>query len=254
MLDRQLHGSGEYWRGQSLGEMKLNLKVVAGDHLNVLHQVSDGRILKTLKNIDGIKEGSRVELERVWKYLGRFDKEKDREDPLVALHLAIGGQNEKLRALCQQYKWHQVQSGKWTPPGEQNPVDVWWLRGERNQGLSPFHGFAEIDSMATSISQSTLAPDQATIALGRTAPLQYWLYHVEESRRDGSLPVPGSYSVISKIDYYQPAIVRDLPTSIFDDTEIYSSPDVFVDETRKYKPPNRPQPVVNVTTLNRIDH
>lgn len=240
VLGRIVRGSGLYARGRSgFGEMKLSLKIVAGDHLNILDEVSDGRMLHISQTIDGTRECRRIDLDRVREYLGRFT-EQDRTDPLVALHLAIGGQNEKLRALCQQYKWVSVQPGKFSQPGKMGEIDVWWLRGERASEPVPLHGLTEMDNMLASADGAGLAPDHARIAIGRTPPLQYWLYHVEESRRaktDG--PSPG-YSLVAKIDYYQP-VIREMPETMFDyDPEAYAaSVERMVDETRKYTPPSR---------------
>lgn len=239
MFDRRLTGSGRYFRGRSgLGEMKLNIKIVAGDHLNILHQVSDGRTLHTLQTIDGATEGWRVDLGRIREYLGRFTQQ-DRLDPLVALHLAIGGQNEKLRAICQQYKWTSVESGKLLQPGKQNEeVDVWWLRGERNIEASRLRGQAEIDGLLGSADATGLAPHEIKIAIGRTAPLQYWLYHVEEIRRNRGKD-SGGYSLIAKIDYHQP-LIQELTSGTFSDPEVYATNvEPMVDETRKYLPPSR---------------
>ncbi|MGN6546560.1 MAG: hypothetical protein ACTHK7_16010 [Aureliella sp.] len=265
LLDRRLHGVGLYARGRSgFGEMKMTLKVVAADHLNVLHQVSDGRMLHTLQIQTPLNsarqasaangeaagpgsveprqsttEGWRVDLGRVREYLVSFT-EQDRVDPQVALHLAIGGQNEKLRALCQQYKWVTVQPGKLTQPGNLGEIDVWWLRGERATEPGPLRGLAEIDASLAGADSAGLAPDHAKIAIGRTPPLQFWLYHVEESRRertDGQ--GPKGYSLVSKIDYYQP-IIQEMPPAMFSDSEAYaSSVERIVDETRRYLPPTR---------------
>lgn len=264
LLDQRLHGVGLYARGRSgLGEMKMTLKIVAGDHLNVLHQVSDGRMLHTLQIQTPLHaarqarsandartparaeaetrttEGWRVDLGRVRQYLGGFT-EQDCVDPQVALHLAIGGQNEKLRALCQQYRWITVQPGKLTQPGNLGEIDVWWLRGERATEPGPLRGLAEIDSSLAGADSAGLAPDHAKIAIGRSVPLQFWLYHVEESRRakthgDG----PKGYSLVSKIDYYQP-VIQEMPPAMFSDPEAYaSSVERIVDETRRYLPPTR---------------
>lgn len=267
LLDRRLHGVGLYARGRSgFGEMKMTLKIVAADQLNVLHQVSDGRMLHTL-NIqtplnpsesahsasardgsaspdaaqaqEGTKEGWRVDLGRVREYLGRFS-EQDRIDPLVALHLSIGGQNEKLRTLIQQYKWVTVQPGKLAQPGNLGEIDVWWLRGERTSEAGALRGLAEIDSALAGADSAGLAPDHAKIAIGRSPPLQFWLYHVEESRRAKTEGEgPKGYSLVSKIDYYQP-IIQDMPPAMFSDPEAYaSSVERIVDETRRYLPPTR---------------
>ena len=239
LLDRVLRGSGLYARGRSgLGEMKMSLKIVAGDHLNVLEQVSDGRMFHISQTIDGQQKCRRVDLGRVREYLGRFTQQ-DRNDPLVALHLAIGGQNEKLRALCQQYKWVAVQPGKFAQPGRLGEIDVWWLRGERTSEPVPLRGLTEMDNMLAAADGAGMAPDHVKIALGRTPPLQYWLYHVEETRRAKSDEPGAGYSYVATIDYYQP-VIREMPETMFDyDPAVYVSVEDMVDETRKYVPPSR---------------
>ena len=243
LLNRTVRGSGLYARGGSgLGEMKMSLEIVAGDHLNILNQVSDRYMLHTSQTIDGKRECRRVDLGRVREYLGRFT-EADRDDPLVALHLAIGGQNEKLRALCQQYNWTQVQPGKFAQPGGTGEIDVWWLRGERTSAPTALHGLTEMDAMLTRADEAGLAPDHAKIALGRTPPLQYWLYHVEETRQPTATALGTGQSVVAKVDYYQP-VIREMPPAMFNyDPEVYaSSVERMIDETRKYVPPARISP------------
>jgi hypothetical protein len=237
LRDRRLFGSGEYARGSSgLGEMKLVLKIAAGDHLNCLNQVSDGRTLRVLHTIADKEEGSHVDLVRVREYLGRFS-EQDRADPLVALHLAIGGQNEKLRALCTQYKWVSIKPGKFSQPGRMGEIDVWWLHGQRNTAEAALHGTAKIDAMMAAADDAGIAPSSATIAIGRTSPLQYWLYHVEEVRHPKASH-PAGYAISAKMDYYQP-VIRDMPPNMFHAEDYASSAGTDIDETQKYQPPPR---------------
>ncbi len=73
--------------------MKLVLQAVAGNSQNRLEQVSDGRRMRMVLRINGVEEGYHVDLTKVHKALGSFTQE-DFVDPEVALHLAIGGQNE----------------------------------------------------------------------------------------------------------------------------------------------------------------
>lgn len=237
LLDRRLFGSGEYARGSSgVGEMKLVLKIAAGDHLNCLNQVSDGRTLRVLHTIADKEEGSHVDLVRVREYLGTFS-EQDRADPLVALHLAIGGQNEKLRALCTQYKWVSIKPGKFSQPGRMGEIDVWWLHGERNTTQAALRGTAKIDALRAAADDAGMAPGSATIAIGRTSPLQYWLYHVEEIRHPKS-DHPAGYALSAKMDYYQP-VIREMPPNMFHAEAYASSAGSDIDETQKYQPPQR---------------
>lgn len=238
LFDRRLFGAGEYARGNSgVGEMKLVLKIAAGDHLNCLKQISDGRTLRVLQTIDDKVEGSHVDLVRVREYLSGFN-EQDRSDPLVALHLAIGGQNEKLRALCQQYKWLSIKPGKFSQPGRMGEIDVWWLHGERNCEAAAIRGTAKIDAMMAAADDAGMAPDHATVAIGRASPLQFWLYHVEEVRHPKiGQPVPG-YALTAKMDYYQP-VICEMPPNMFDAEDYASSAGTDVDETQKYQPPPR---------------
>ncbi len=238
LLDRTIRGSGEYARGASgVGEMKMILKVVAGDHLNSLKQVSDGRVLRIAQTIDGKEEDSHVDLGRVREYLGTFSDE-DRQDPLVALHLAIGGQNEKIRGLCQQYNWTSVRPGKFTQPGRVEEVDVWWLRGERTSTPTLIAGTAMIDKVIATPDDIGMRPSQALIAIGRGLPMQFWLYHVEESRPMSPDRPETSYAYLAKIDYYDPAYC-EIPLGTFNADSFVSTAGTDIDETNRYQPPLR---------------
>ncbi|MCC6508050.1 MAG: hypothetical protein IT423_03020 [Pirellulaceae bacterium] len=235
ILGRTIRGTGKYARG-SVGEMKLALKVVAGNHQNSLDQVSDGRTLRVLYRLDGKEDGSHIDLVRVSEYLGRFT-EQDRTDPLVALHLAIGGQNEKLRALCQQYKWTSVTGGKYTQPGHTETTDVWWLEGHRSFDEPVLRGTAKIDAMLASADSAQLAPNLVSLAIGRGGPMPFWLYHVKETRQVKEKTV-GSHEFVVKMDYYDPTLA-EMPPGMFNAEDYASSAGTDVDETPKYTPPNR---------------
>jgi hypothetical protein len=237
--DRQLRGTGKYARG-SIGEMKLVLTLVAGDFQNRLEQVSDGRRLRMVHRIDGKEEGSHVDLVKVSEYLGNFNRERDMQDPLVALHLSIGGQNEKLRALCQQYKWTSVKADKFRQPGhDDDDVDIWWMEGERLKDLSQavIRGTAKIDGMLAAADDVHLAPNRIKIAIGRGSPIPYWLYYVEETRMStGDKP---RAEMTIRIDYHDPT-PAEMPAGIFNSEDFVSSSGTDIDETPKYQPPLRP--------------
>ncbi len=242
-LGRTLHGQGKYARGDNgQGQMKLELQIVAGDRLNLIRQVSDGRRLHTRETFDTVTQERRVDLTEVRKYLVRFSPEQDCKDPLVALHLAIGGQNEKLRALCQQYNWISVQPGTFAQPGQAGDVDVWWLKGERvgwgtHKGFGILHGTAEIDMQLHLANGAGLAPERVRVAIGRKAPLQYWLYHVEETK--GASEGQANSSLVARISYYQP-VKENLPIAMFSYEDVYASTvEQIVDETKRYVPPPR---------------
>jgi hypothetical protein len=234
ILDRRLFGVGQYAHGggNGWGKLKLSIRMPAGDQVNALQQISDGRVLYTTRHVGTEVERSRVNIERVREYLGTITQ-PDLDDPLVALHLATGGQPELLRTLCQQYHWYSVSAGKL---GE---IDVWWLRGRRTDEPPALRGQAEIDLQLAASDPAGLIPLHAQIALGRSQPLPLWLYRVEQSREAIWAGGGPNGPLVSTIEFFQPQIVTQMPEEMFEDWEAKTSVDPIVDETRKYLPPPR---------------
>lgn len=232
-----VRGTGIYARG-GLGEMKLVLQAVAGNSQNKLEQVSDGRRLRGVLRINGEEEGYHVDLTRIHKYLGGFTQE-DFTDPKVALHLAIGGQNEKLRGLCQLYEWTSVKATTYQQPESSQETEVWELTGVRTAKDGKLNGVlqgtAPIDGSLVASDDAKVAPDSVKIIVARGGPLPFWLYSVEETRS-----APSELGGVSaRIDYFDPIIAK-MPPGTFSAEDFASSAGSDIDETVKYQPPAPP--------------
>ncbi len=130
LYGHKLSGFGKYVRGgQGSGKLRMSLQLPAGDQMNSLLQVSDGELLYALENIGGKARRTRVDLGKVRERLTISPESLN--DPVIAMYLAIGGQAELLRKLCQQYEWTTVEAGKL---GEE---PVWWLTGRLAQTPPP---------------------------------------------------------------------------------------------------------------------
>ena len=234
-----IRGTGIYARG-GLGEMKLVLQAVAGNSQNRLEQVSDGRRLRVVMRINGDEYGSHVDLTRIHKYLGGFTQE-DFTDPKVALHLAIGGQNEKLRGLCQIYEWTSVKATTYQQPESSQETDVWELTGIRTLKDGKLNGVLEgtapIDAGLVASDGAQAAPDAVKIIVARGGPLPFWLYSVEETRTAPS-DLSGN-KLHARIDYFDPIIAK-MPPGTFSAEDFASSAGSDSDETAKYQPPTPP--------------
>ena len=234
-----IRGTGIYARG-GLGEMKLILQAVAGNSQNKLEQVSDGRRLRVVLRINGEEEGYHVDLTRIHKYLGGFTQE-DFTDPKVALHLAIGGQNEKLRGLCQLYEWTSVKATTFQQPETSQETEVWELTGIRTVKDGRLNGVlqgtAPIDGGLVASDDAKVAPDTVKIIVARGGPLPFWLYSVEESRIAPS--ALGGDKLSMRIDYFDPIIAK-MPPGTFSAEDFASSAGTDIDETVKYQPPAPP--------------
>ncbi len=226
-----IRGSGIYARG-GLGEMKLVLQAVAGNSQNRLEQVSDGRRLRVVLRINGEEDGYHVDLTRIHKYLGGFTQE-DFTDPKVALHLAIGGQNEKLRALCQLYEWTSVKPTTYQQPESSEEIAVWELTGVRNMN-GVLKGTASVDASLVACDNAKVAPDRAKVIVARGGPVPFWLYSVEETRSVPSDLFGENLSM--RIDYYDPLVAK-MPPGTFSAEDFASSAGSDIDETVKYQPP-----------------
>ncbi|MFO1066773.1 MAG: hypothetical protein U0892_23180 [Pirellulales bacterium] len=239
LVDRKLFGVGQYAHGggSAWGKMKLSIRIPAGDQVNTLQQISDGRVLYTTRHIGDQSLRTRVNIERVREQLGTITR-ADFQDPMVSLYLAIGGQPELLRTLCQQYHWY------WVRPGKLGDVDVWWLRGRRagkeaGKDAAPLKGQTELDLLLTGNDPVKVLPEHVQIAIGNSAPLPYWLYRVEQTREHTAAGGEDSGALMVTLEFMQPQIVTHLPEELFEDTEAKSSVDPIVDETKRYLPPPR---------------
>jgi hypothetical protein len=228
LLDNQLVGVGKYAHaGQGSGKLKMHVRLVAGDQINTLVQVSDGILVNSTQHIGDVAQRSRIDLNRIREYLGPITT-ASLEDPVIAMYLAVGGQAELLRKLAQQYKWTHVQSGKL---GE---IDVWWLSGEVATEPPAVRAFAEVDQLLFVPNNSGLLPAKVRIALGRGEPYPLWLYQVEQAREDSLMGIKSKSRLSMLLEFTEPLLVEQLPAELF---HTQSSNETIVEETRRYLPP-----------------
>ncbi len=230
LFDREMVGFGQYAHaGGGTGKLKMSLRFAAGDQLNSFSQVSDGKLLHTT-NIMGDKvERRRVDIGKVHEFVPI--SKAYFEDPVITMYLAIGGQGEILRKLCQQYRWFDVQVDR---IGDD---DVWLLKGEAAKEPVRVRAFAPIDSLLDHKSKTGLLPTYVRVALGRAAPNQLWLFRVEQWKANPMAAVGDSSPLNAVIEFVQPEIDKNLPPRMFEDASFASSSDPITDETDKYVPP-----------------
>ncbi|MEZ6133748.1 MAG: hypothetical protein R3C53_02445 [Pirellulaceae bacterium] len=232
LYGHKMSGFGKYVRGgQGSGKLRMSLQLPAGDQMNSLLQVSDGELLYTLETIGSVAKRTRVDLGKVRERL--VITTQSLHDPVVAMYLAIGGQAELLRKLCQQYEWIKVEAGKL------DDQPVWWLTGKL--AASPpttVRALAEIDQLLFVQNQSALLPTEVILAVGRQeANLPYWLFQVEQFR-PADLVTPLGYKAKLSIvtEWANPILLS--PSQITPELfESKSTDDVFDEENKLYLPP-----------------
>ncbi len=228
LLDKQLVGSGVYAHaGQGSGQLKMQVRMVAGNQINSLDQISDGRVMSTQESIGTVSQRSRINLTRIREFLGPITS-ASLEDPVIAMYLAVGGQAELLRKLAQQYTWTHVQSGKL---GE---TEVWWLTGELASEPPPVRAFAEIDQLLFSPNNSGLLPSTVRIALAKRDPLPYWLCQVEQARDESVDGAKSPTKLSFLLEFIEPQVLEQMSNDVF---QSQPGSDTIVDETRRYLPP-----------------
>ncbi len=224
---QRMIGTGDYFRGGQ-GRLVMRLKLAAGNHLNNLLQVSDGDLLYTEQEVAGEKMISRVDLGRVRERLTITTDTLN--DPTIALYLAIGGQAELLRRLCQQYQWVQVSAG------ELGGVPVWRLRGKLTSQSAAVCIQAPID-VQEEVRYPT-RPSEVLIAIGREdAPVPFWLYEVQQRRtKEETASVSYAADLSMKIGFENPMPPSgaDLSLDLF---QFRLGDEHFTDETSRYLPP-----------------
>jgi hypothetical protein len=233
VYNRKMTGFGRYVRGGGgFGKLRMSLQLPAGDQMNTLLQVSDGDLLYSMENIGGVAKRTRVDLEKVRSELTITNELLN--DPIIAMYLAIGGQAELLRKLCQQYEWTKVEVG------ELGGEPVWWLTGKLASNPPQRRPVAEIDLQLFVENQSALLPTDAILAVGRLeAAVPYWLYQVEQFRSEERVTPLGHRSRLSiSTEWANPTILdpAKLDPSLF---ESKSTNEVFQEENRLYLPPKK---------------
>lgn len=230
--NHQMTGFGKYVRGgQGSGKLRMSLQLPAGDQMNTLLQVSDGELLVTQELIGGVSQRSRVDLGKVRERLV-FTTDSP-NDPAVAMYLAIGGQAEVLRKLCQQYNWIKVEEG--TLGSE----PVWWLTGKLANEPPLVRALAEVDTALFIPNQSALLPTDALVAIGRReASVPFWLFQIEQFRSSEGVTDLGHRAQLSvATEWASPTrlTTAQLTADLF---ESKLANEHFVEETKLYLPPS----------------
>jgi hypothetical protein len=233
IYDQHVSSTGSFVRG-GLGSGKLNLTLQfpAGDSMNSVVQICDGQRLQTIEDMAGKRRRTIVDLVKVRERLrmNHVINSESPKDPVIAMYLAIGGQAESLRKLCQQYEWHSVREQ--TYAGR----PVWLLQG-RIQSVPPaVRALATTDIQLLSEAKSTLLPTSVRVAIskgGAGDPLPYWLYQVEHRRSDSEDSTETTMRLITEWDSPKP-IEQEVDQKIF---EAGTSNDYFEEETSLYLPP-----------------
>jgi hypothetical protein len=237
IFDRKMTGFGKYVRGgQGSGQMRFSMQLPAGNKMNSLLQVSDGELVYTNQSIGSTPQRTRIDLGKVRDRL--VINSESLNDPVTAMYLAVGGQAEVLRNLCQQYTWTQVKQGSL------EQVDVWWVSGQRDLNAAGPTASAEIDQRGREKNQSGLLPTHVRLAISRpSAPVPFWLYHLEQSRpagsREGISPNANTGHVQVLTEWPNPVLIpqSELSADIF---HSQSTNDPFAEETSMYLPPAQP--------------
>jgi hypothetical protein len=172
-FDKRRNGFGKYVRGGlGSGRLRMSLQIPAGDQMNTLLQVSDGELLTTFVSVGQHTSRTQVDLGKVRERLTlTVDSLKD---PTTAMYLAIGGQAEALRKLCQQYYWNEVSEQLL---GQQR---VWVLTGVASTQSFSYASRALVDARLHD-DRSDIQPKRAVLIIGHAeSQWPFWLYQVEQ--------------------------------------------------------------------------
>lgn len=231
-FDHKITGFGKFIRaGQGSGRMKLSLQFPAGDSMNTLIQVSDGQRLHTIEDIGDIRKRTIIDLDKVRRRL--VIDSQTIYDPVIAMYLAIGGQAEAIRKLCQQYEWQEVETSMF---GGQS---VWVLTGEIAAVPPAVRALANTDLELHVHGENSLIPQFARIMIAKTeadAPFAYWVYQIEQWQSANQKTSIGVQAGLrTTIEWPDPALVNEQIAPDF--FQPASSNDPLFEETDRYLPP-----------------
>ncbi|MEM7475766.1 MAG: hypothetical protein AAF483_12305 [Planctomycetota bacterium] len=227
-------GFGKYVRaGEGSGKLNLSIQLSTDSGQNTLLQVADGQRLQTIQALGNERKRSVVDLDEVHDDLkARFSI--NNRDPQIALYLAIGGQAESIRKLCQQYQWYRVREGKY---GGQA---VWILNGRLNQNAPAVRALAMVDQKLFSQNLSGLLPTEAQVAVGKAdskSGLPYWLYQVEHRRSASELSALNSATELLLVTQWSNPQVLESEKLTANHFQVTSTNDPWIEETDLYLPP-----------------
>ncbi len=253
IVDKKRSSFGKYVRtppGQGSGRMRMTLQVPAADQMNSLLQVSDGELLTTYESIGTHSMMTQVDLGKVRERLNITNKETI-QDPVIAMYLAIGGQAEVLRKICQKYDWTKVTEGQL---GDQK---VWWIRGiSTAEPVGPV-AKATVDIRLFDQTAPMVIWPNVKLAIGHVdSKAPFWLYQVE-TWSDGDSEGRGKTYVMTEWDAPVRLKPQQLTQDLFQLGTNHSASEVR-DETKLYLPPSsssnmatQPQPLQDALRLLR---
>lgn len=228
LFGKQLNGFGKAARaGEGSGKLKYSLQLPAGNSMNSLLQISDGQLLHTIEDIGGVRKRTIVDLDKIRKRL--IIDNNSVYDPVVAMYLAVGGQAEKIRKLCQLYQWSDVRSGV------HDGKEVWILTGEIAAVPQAVRAVAATDQALSNPNQSGILPTQVRLLVSKAdAEIPYWLYQVEERRSKSEVsPANKRADLYLVTEWVEPFREKIDPRHF----EPLSNNDPFSEETEDYLPP-----------------
>lgn len=243
IADKKRSSFGKYVRsGKGLGKMRMTLQVPAADQMNSLFQVSDGDLLTTFESIGNHSMMSQIDLLKVQERL-RITPETYK-DPVIAMYLAIGGQAEVLRKVCQKYDWTKVTDGQL---GDQK---VWWIRGIASaEPVGPV-AKALVDVRLFEKTDANVFWPNVKLAIGQVdSKAPFWLYQVE-TWSDGDADGKGKAYVMTEWDSPIQLKPQQLTPDLFQSSRDQSISEVR-DETKIYLPPASSNMAVQPQQLHR---
>lgn len=244
IFNRKMTGFGKYVRGgQGSGRMRFSMQIPAGDQMNSLLQVSDGELLYSASSIGDQANRTRIDLGKIRERL--VITTDSINDPEIAMYLAVGGQAELLRNLCQNYQWTKVTKGKL------DQIDVWWLTGELDRDILCPRAAAEIDVQIRGQNQSGLMPTEARLAVSRAnAEVPFWLYQADLRRSAQPPELPyGNRSGLSILTEWPNPVAVPTEKLASETFEAQSTNDPFSEETGLYLPPPIPATVITAPVI-----
>lgn len=229
IVDKKRSSFGKYVRsGKGLGRMRMTLQVPAADQMNSLLQVSDGELLTTFESIGTHAMMTQIDLGKVRERLSITNETL--QDPVVAMYLAIGGQAEVLRKICQKYDWTKVTEAQL---GDQK---VWWIRGISTADPVGPVAKATVDiRLFDQVAPMAIWPN-VKLAIGHVdSKHPFWLYQLE-TWSDGDADGRGKAYVMTEWDAPVQLKPQQLTQDLFQLSTDKSVSEVR-DETKLYLPP-----------------
>ena len=228
LFGKQISGFGKAFRaGEGSGKLKYSMQLPAGNSMNSLLQVSDGQLLHTIEDIGGVRSRTIIDLDKIRKRL--VIDNNSVYDPVVAMYLAVGGQAEKIRKLCQLYHWEDVRSG------HSNGNEVWILTGKIASVPQAARAVAATDQALSNPNHSAILPTQVRLLVSKAdAEIPYWLYQVEERRTEAEVSPANRRADLHLVTEWVDPIREKIDPRHF---EPLSNNDPFSEETEAYLPP-----------------